>query len=270
MTTDPALIDLLADYASGSSSPGVSLLIAAHLTYSAESRARVAAFEALGGALLADAPPAPMAVNASCAALAALDRSGAGAGPLPPIPDAAARTPASEAVDPADRAHDVPCAKHRNGTAKIAPDAAAMLADGRSMGEAAVFPRPLRSALEESLGRAVGADRAGRIPWRFRLPGLSEHEFKGYGAEHVSLLRARPGVAIPQHTHEGVELTLILTGEMTDGDTVYRAGDVAICTEDDDHHPRITGTETCLCLVVMDGGLRFTGRFSRALNLLAE
>ena len=51
---------------------------------------------------------------------------------------------------------------------------------------------------------------------------------------------------------------------------MFRAGDLAINTEADDHKPRIIGDEVCYCLVVMDGGLRFTARFSRALNLLAE
>lgn len=204
--------EMLADYASGAASPGVSLLVAAHLTHAPESRAKVSAYEAVGGALLADEAAVPVSASALDRVLAALDEA-----------DAQAE----------------PCARRKAGP----------------------LPRPVIDVI----GKDFDA-----IPWRFRLPGLSEYELEGFQGEKVSLLRAKPGTGIPQHTHEGRELTLVLSGAMQDGDEVYRAGDVAINTEEDDHHPRIIGDEVCYCLVVMDGGLRFTGRFSRALNLLAE
>ncbi|MCL5777426.1 ChrR family anti-sigma-E factor [Limibaculum sp. FT325] len=203
--------EMLADYASGAASPGVSLLIAAHLTHAPESRARVGAFEAVGGALLADEQPLPMSA-------AALD-------------DVLARLDGDDAQDAPVR-HD---------------------------------PGPLPGPVIEAVGRDFD-----KIAWKFRLPGVAECELDGYPGEKVSLLRARPGARMPQHTHEGRELTLVLAGVLQDGDEVYRAGDVAINTEDDDHRPEIIGDETCYCLIVMSGGLRFTGRFSRALNFLAE
>lgn len=124
---------------------------------------------------------------------------------------------------------------------------------------------PLPSAVMTAVGQDFN-----RIPWRFRLPGVSEYRVPGFGSESVSLLRARPGASIPQHTHEGQEITLVMTGAMQDGARVFGAGEVSINDEDDDHKPRIVGTEICHCLIVMSGALRFTGRFGRALNLLAE
>ena len=123
--------------------------------------------------------------------------------------------------------------------------------------------------LPDVLMRAIGRD-FDRIPWRFRLPGVSEYQLPGFEGEHVSLLRARPGASVPQHTHEGQEATLVLTGAMEDGGRVLAPGDVAINDEHDEHKPRIVGTDICHCLIVMSGALRFTGRFGRALNLLAE
>jgi putative transcriptional regulator len=122
------------------------------------------------------------------------------------------------------------------------------------------LPAPLR----ERLG--CGADS---VRWSFRLPGLSEHRMDGFEGEAVSVLRARPGVRIPAHTHSGAETTLILTGQMRDGGQVYSRGDVSSADEDDDHCPEIVGTEICFCLVVLSGKLRFTGLFGRALNLLS-
>ncbi|MEM9045913.1 MAG: ChrR family anti-sigma-E factor [Pseudomonadota bacterium] len=116
---------------------------------------------------------------------------------------------------------------------------------------------------------AIGMD-FDDIQWKFRLPGVSEYELEGFGAEKVSLLRARPGVAIPQHTHHGREATLVLAGALEDGGEVFRPGDLALNDEDDDHRPKIIGDETCYCLIVMDGNLHFTGTFSRALNFLGD
>ncbi|MBY8977541.1 ChrR family anti-sigma-E factor [Rhodobacteraceae bacterium NNCM2] len=109
-----------------------------------------------------------------------------------------------------------------------------------------------------------------KIPWKFRLPGVSEYVLEEYAPEKVSILRAKPGSAIPQHTHTGSETTLVMAGQMKDGDDILRAGDISIADEHHDHKPQIIGDEVCYCLVVMDGTLYFTGRFSRALNYLAE
>ena len=138
-------------------------------------------------------------------------------------------------------------------------------------------PQPARTAraqgdlpesnLPEPLARALGAP-LDALRWQFRLPGLHEYVLDGYSeGEEVSLLRARPGAGMLQHTHHGEEATLILAGEMTDGNTVLRPGDVAEADGDHDHRPRITGDRTCYCLIVMSGRMRFTGPLSRALNL---
>jgi len=132
---------------------------------------------------------------------------------------------------------------------------------GPPTGGRTVLPAPLR--------RTLGCDADG-LNWKFRLPGLSEYEIDSFEGEEVSLLRARPGAPLFSHTHEGVESTLVLTGLLEDRGERLARGDVAIATDQDDHRPRIVGDETCICLIVMSGGLRFTGPFSRALNLFAE
>ncbi|MBB5516159.1 putative transcriptional regulator [Rubricella aquisinus] len=108
------------------------------------------------------------------------------------------------------------------------------------------------------------------LPWQFRLPGLHEYKLSGFDGEDVSLIRAKPGARMLAHTHTGEEATLIFSGAMQDGDTVYRKGDVAQADHSHDHHPEIVGDEVCYCLIVMAGGMQFTGRFSRALNVLTR
>ncbi len=107
------------------------------------------------------------------------------------------------------------------------------------------------------------------IPWRFKLPGVSAFDFQSEDGETVSLLKVRPGTRIPQHTHNVEELTVVFAGELVDGDKRYCVGDMAIADDSVDHHPSAGGTETCICLAVVNGGLRFTGPLGRALNLFS-
>ena len=81
------------------------------------------------------------------------------------------------------------------------------------------------------------------------------------------MLRAKPGTSIPSHTHDGQEATLVLSGLLEDGDTVLGPGDALQVDHHHDHTPRIIGDEVCICLIVMSGKMKFTGPFSRALNL---
>lgn len=211
MTTGHASNELLAAYADGSISDGMGLLVASHLTYCAECRGKVARLEAIGGALLAQEPPA--APSPACLAwvLARLNCT--------------ANAPDVEQVARGDIG----------------------------------LPEPVR--------RLVGADAAA-IHWRFRLPGLSDHRLEGFDGEEVSLLRGKPGVRILTHTHSGEEATLVLSGQLRDGDRVYRRGDVSLADHHHNHRPEIVGDEPCICLIVLTGRMRFTGPIGRALNLL--
>ncbi len=212
MTQAHPKFEHLEGYANGALSEGMSLLVAAHLTYCPDCRGEVDRIERLGAALM-------MASE---------------------TPDAI-RPPSLEACM---SALDTPVEEDR------------MVDDSQG-----VLPMPLRRALPASLDEAN---------WQFRLPGLHEYVLSDYDGEHVSLLRARPGVSIFHHTHKGEEATLILSGAMEDGDQVFRRGDVALADETHQHKPKIVGDEVCYCLVVMSGSLRFTGPVGLALNLFTR
>jgi putative transcriptional regulator len=121
------------------------------------------------------------------------------------------------------------------------------------------LPRTITAALD-------GAE----LRWRFRMPGVSEIEIPGDEGERVSLIKVRPGASVPAHTHTAEEATLVLRGALHDRGAVFRPGDVAMATAEDDHHPAAGPEEECVCLTVIAGGVRFTGAFGRALNMFAE
>ena len=156
------------------------------------------------------------------------------------------------------------------GAAETGPDLAAVLdaidagaMPGQKLGRLDADPgSPLPNPVRERVGMPIEDLR-----WRFLLPGLAECRLEGFDGEEVSLLRARPGARIPGHTHSGDEATLILSGQMRDGERLFGRGDLALADHHDDHHPEIVGDQTCVCLVVLSGRMRFTGTFGRALNL---
>jgi putative transcriptional regulator len=80
-------------------------------------------------------------------------------------------------------------------------------------------------------------------------------------------MRMRRGEAMPRHTHGGIELVLMLDGGFTDERGSYRRGDVVISDGAVVHRPVADDDADCLCLVVMEGGLKLTGPLGRILNL---
>jgi putative transcriptional regulator len=84
--------DILAAYAAGVLPDGPSLVMAAHLECCPQCRAAVGLFEAVGGALLDELPPAGMGEDALALALARIERP-ASPPPPPPAPGRRRRGP---------------------------------------------------------------------------------------------------------------------------------------------------------------------------------
>jgi putative transcriptional regulator len=121
------------------------------------------------------------------------------------------------------------------------------------------FPRPLRDVLPGFLEE---------LRWR-RFGGTAEAALDlGTPGFHAALLRVRSGRAVPRHTHEGNELTLVLEGSFRDELGRYARGDLAIADSSVEHQPVADEGGDCLCLVVTDARLRLTGRLGRLLNPL--
>jgi putative transcriptional regulator len=105
------------------------------------------------------------------------------------------------------------------------------------------------------------------LAWKRRARGIDEIEVP-CGDEHfsASLLRIQPGVSIPNHTHKGEELTLVLRGGFSDALGHYGRGDVCHASAAVAHAPAADAGEVCLCLVVADGPVKLTGLVGRMLN----
>jgi len=108
------------------------------------------------------------------------------------------------------------------------------------------------------------------IPWRSLVPGIRQYVLDGVesGKGSVRLLAIAPGITIPQHTHGGGELTLVLRGSYTDEIGRFQSGDLADLDPSVEHQPVADTDETCICLIATDERLRFSGMFSRMLQPL--
>ncbi len=112
------------------------------------------------------------------------------------------------------------------------------------------IPQPLRSYLPERLSD---------IPWKTMAPGIKTFTLPGVRTQTgtLRLLKIAPGVTIPEHTHGGMELTLVLRGSFSDEIGRFTCGDIADLDEETNHQPIADTDEDCICLIATDAPLRF-------------
>lgn len=119
-----------------------------------------------------------------------------------------------------------------------------------------VFPAALRDF--------TGFD-ADNVPWRSKLPGFRECDLGEFDGCNASLLWIKPGRAMPSHTHEGTELTIVLDGAFCDETGRYGRGDISVADQSVDHRPVAEEGRPCICFAVTDAPLRLTGSLGRRL-----
>jgi putative transcriptional regulator len=118
------------------------------------------------------------------------------------------------------------------------------------------------SVLTPSLRTYLGVDTKD-VPWRTVLPGVKEWTVQDRDGIEAKLYWIKAGRKMPQHTHEGQEVTLVLRGGFSDISGHYRRGDVAVADHDLDHKPVADADEDCICFAVTDAPLKLTGPVAR-------
>jgi putative transcriptional regulator len=127
-----------------------------------------------------------------------------------------------------------------------------------------VATAPRRSAEDNVLPSALAGlvpYTSDNIPWRTKMPGYKECSLGVVDGCEVNLLWIRPGRKMPDHTHEGSEITLVLDGAFSDANGRYARGDIALADEDVDHSPVAENDRPCICLAITDAPLRLTGSY---------
>jgi putative transcriptional regulator len=82
----------------------------------------------------------------------------------------------------------------------------------------------------------------------------------------VFLLKGAPGIRLPQHSHEGTELTSILSGSYHHEGGDFLAGDFEEADDNVEHRPTVGKEAACICLVALEGQLKLSGFIGALLN----
>ncbi|MAI42198.1 MAG: hypothetical protein CMP95_07050 [Gammaproteobacteria bacterium] len=102
--------------------------------------------------------------------------------------------------------------------------------------------------------------------WRRAGKGLKVCKLSEEDGYRLLMLRAEPGTVLPEHRHEGSELTLILKGSYFCEDTIFRAGDVDDADNSSPHQPIVTNDSECVCISAIDGPLKLAGPLQRMMQ----
>lgn len=118
-----------------------------------------------------------------------------------------------------------------------------------------IFPSPVMQALN------------GLPPkWKSLGMGTRQSILEESPEGSVRLLYIPPGQAVPDHGHNGLELTMVLQGAFSDETGRYGAGDVEVADADLEHTPVAEEGEPCICLAATDASLRFNAWVPRMLQ----
>lgn len=105
-------------------------------------------------------------------------------------------------------------------------------------------------------------------PWRWIGPGVRVRDVHAPrdGDCRVILLKIDPGRETPRHTHNGVELTCVLSGAYATETGRFDVGDFEEADDDVLHQPRVVSAEPCLCVVALNGQIQLDGWLGRLMQ----
>ena len=108
--------------------------------------------------------------------------------------------------------------------------------------------------------------------WRRIGIGLAEQVIHFGDAEigSAKLYKIAPNAAVPSHSHEGNEVTLVLSGGFSDEYGTYGPGDISIQETGAVHKPVADADGECIVLAVNEGPIVLTGPVGRLLNMLIK
>ncbi len=102
------------------------------------------------------------------------------------------------------------------------------------------------------------------LRWRKLTETIRQASFAIDHQTRCEFIHLAPGAISPVHSHYGREYTLVLQGEFHDGLGTYRDGDFLLRDASHEHQPE--SEKGCLVFAVLDQPLRFTEGLPRLLN----
>lgn len=119
-----------------------------------------------------------------------------------------------------------------------------------------------RGILPTPLIDYIGGD-LDAVKWKSVGKGVKQAILPTDVAASARLLRIPGGVAVPDHGHRGMEMTLVLQGAFADETGRFGPGDVEIAGDELEHTPVAEVGADCICLAATEAPLRFRGLLPR-------
>lgn len=108
--------------------------------------------------------------------------------------------------------------------------------------------RPVSDSPCETAASVLSADLA-KLSWK---TGLSGVDYAKGRTPNTKFMRLFAGRSAPKHKHSVLEATLVLNGELSDGQRHYRPGQIAFGVPGEAHKPMAVGGEVCICFVAQE------------------
>jgi putative transcriptional regulator len=104
-----------------------------------------------------------------------------------------------------------------------------------------------------------------QLKWKTKAPGIAVFDIalSPGGKTKLQLIKVASGKKIPEHTHGGEELTLILRGSYSDKTGQYQRGDIADLDEDIEHQPIVDSDIDCICLIATEAPAKYRSIWAR-------
>jgi putative transcriptional regulator len=134
--------------------------------------------------------------------------------------------------------------------------------------DAPFIPTPQYSRSGVYPGTVMAALKGKKPKWKRLGMGVRQCILTSVPEGSVRLLHIPPGQAVPDHSHNGLELTLVLQGSFSDETGRFGVGDLEIADQALEHTPIADEGVACICLAATDAPLRFNSVLPRLLQPL--
>lgn len=152
--------------------------------------------------------------------------------------------------------------------AKEQPISANLKASVLDLLDAAIVPKPTFQRMGVFPGPVMQALKGKPPSWKSLGMGVRQNILSAGRQGSVRLLYIPPGQAVPDHSHGGLELTLVLQGSFRDDTGQFGVGDLEVADQTLEHTPIADMGAPCICLAATDAPLRFTALLPRILQPL--
>lgn len=148
------------------------------------------------------------------------------------------------------------------------PISASLKASVLDLLDAAIAPKPTFQRMGVFPGPVMQALKGKPPSWKSLGMGVRQNILSAGRLGSVRLLYIPPGQAVPDHSHGGLELTLVLQGSFRDDIGQFGVGDLEVADQTLEHTPIADMGAPCICLAATDAPLRFTALLPRILQPL--